>query len=89
MLKDTHLFQVGGCKSICSFINACFLAITHYFSHIIRGKLGSDVVQLSIITGDTKVSHTHPSGSYGTNTKPTEDGVLGRVSALAVSLIST
>ena len=33
----------------------------HYFWHIIKGKLGSDMGQPGILTGDTRVSHTHPS----------------------------
>ena len=32
----------------------------------IKGKLGSDMGQPGILTGDTRVSHTQPSGSCGT-----------------------
>ena len=39
-----------------------FLQFKHYFGHIIKGKLGSDVGQPGILTGDTRVSQTQPSG---------------------------
>ena len=42
---NKYLFQVGGSRSTYPFISACFLAIKHYFWHImIKRKLGSDVI---------------------------------------------
>ena len=40
-------------------------------------KLGPDEGQPGILTGDTGVSHTHPSGSCGTYIRPTEKGPVG------------
>ena len=64
VLENTHLFQVGGSGSTYSFVSVCFPK--HYFWHIIKGKLGSNVGQPWILTGDTRVSHTSPLGSCGT-----------------------
>ena len=66
VLKNTHQFQVRGSGSSYSFTNPCFLQYKHYFRHIITGKLGSDIGQPGILTGDTRVSHTQPAGSCGT-----------------------
>ena len=63
VLKNTHLLQVGGSGSTYLFI---MFPSMHYFWHIIKGKLGSDVGQPGILTGDIRVSHTHPSDSCGT-----------------------
>ena len=40
--------------------------ISIIFQHIIQGKLGVDVGQPGILTGDGRVSYTHPLGACGT-----------------------
>ena len=42
------------------------LQFRHYLRHATKGKLCLDVGQPGILTGDTRVSHTHPLGSRGT-----------------------
>ena len=47
-------------------VHVFFLQFKPYSQHIIKGKLGSNLGHAGILTGNTRVSHTHPLGSYGT-----------------------
>ena len=55
MLKNTHLFKWVGFGSTYLFISACFQQFKHYFWHIIKGKLGSDMGPFGLVW-DTLVS---------------------------------
>ena len=60
MLTNTDLFQVAGSVSTYSFIIS--LQSKHYFWHIMKEKLGSDVGQPGTFTGDTRLTHASPKG---------------------------
>ena len=51
VLKNTHLFQVGRSGSVHIKVHVS-MQFKHYFRHIMKGKLGSDVRQPGILTGD-------------------------------------
>ena len=68
VLINTHLFKYAGSGLFHLSVHVS-QEFKHYFWHnIIKGKLGSDMGQPGILTGDTRVSHTHPSGSYACGT---------------------